>query len=75
MIKVMQLYGKCIGCNACVEIDSFRWRISRESGKCILIGGKFKKGWYSSLVGDDEFDSLTIAAKNCPVNLIRVKKV
>lgn len=75
MIQVMQLYDKCIGCNACVEIDRFRWRISRNTGKCVLIDGTIKKKWYSTLVGDDEHKTLTMAVKNCPVNIIRIKKV
>ena len=54
MIRVVQHRHKCIGCNACVEADPFRWRISRKDGKSVLIGGKEKKGWYSVLVDDDE---------------------
>lgn len=71
MIRVLQLQEKCIGCNACVEVDRFRWRISKKSGKCVLIDGKEKKGWYSALVGDDELELLERAALHCPVNIIK----
>lgn len=71
MIRVLQLHEKCIGCNACVEVDKYRWRISRSTGKCVLINGVYKKGWYSTTVGDDELELLRIAAQHCPVNIIK----
>lgn len=75
MIRVVQHRQKCIGCNACVEADPFRWRISRNDGKCVLIGGKEKKGWYSVLVDDDELERLEQAKTHCPVNIIRYEIV
>ena len=75
MIRVVQHRFKCIGCNACVEADKYRWRISRKDGKSTLIGGKEKKGWYSVLVDDDELPMLEAAAKHCPVNIIRYEKL
>ena len=54
MVRITQLRAKCIGCNACVEADKYRWRVSKKDGKCTLIGGKEKKGWYTVLVEDDE---------------------
>jgi ferredoxin len=75
MIRVVQHRHKCIGCNACVEADPFRWRISRKDGKSVLIGGKEKKGWYSVLVDDDEQNPLQQAATHCPVNIIRFEKI
>lgn len=75
MIRVSQLHEKCIGCNACVEVDRFRWRITRATGKCILIDGTMKKGWFSALVGDDELPTIASAAKHCPVNIIKFEKV
>jgi ferredoxin len=75
MIRVVQHRHKCIGCNACVEADPFRWRISRKDGKSVLIGGKEKKGWYSVLVDDDEETRLQQAATHCPVNIIRFEQV
>lgn len=75
MITITQQRAKCIGCNACVEAAKFRWRVSRTDGKCTLIGAKEKKGFYMITVGDDEWDENVIAAKNCPVRIIKVSKI
>ncbi len=75
MIRVQQWRDKCIGCNACVEADKFRWRLSRQDGKCTLIGGQVKKGIHTSLVMEDEWEALQNAARNCPVHIIRIEKV
>jgi ferredoxin len=75
MIRIVQQRAKCIGCNACVEAAYYRWRISRKDGKCTLVGGIEKKGFYTLLVGDDELDDNLNAAKHCPVNIIKVEKV
>jgi ferredoxin len=52
----------------------YRWRLSRKDGKCTLIGGVDKKGFYVVVVGDDEFDDNVSAAKHCPVNIIKIEK-
>lgn len=75
MVRITQLRAKCIGCNACVEADKYRWRVSKKDGKCTLIGGKEKKGWYTVLVEDDEYDANLIASNHCPVNIIKIEKV
>lgn len=75
MIKVMHLQEKCIGCNACVEVDKFRWRISKNNGKCVLIEGVEKKGWFTALVGEDELENLQKAKNVCPVNIIKFEVV
>jgi ferredoxin len=75
MVRITQLRAKCIGCNACVEADKYRWRVSKKDGKCTLIGGKEKKGWNTVLVEDDEYDTNLIASKHCPVNIIKIEKV
>ncbi|MGZ3864792.1 MAG: ferredoxin [Bacteroidia bacterium] len=72
MVRIIQQRAKCIGCNACVEAAAYRWRVSRKDGKCTLIGGIDKRGFYSVLVGDEEFEDNTRAAKNCPVNIIQI---
>ncbi len=71
MIRIIQHRFKCIGCNACVEADKYRWRISKKDGKSTLIGGKEKKGWYSVVVDDDELPQIKAAIEHCPVNIIR----
>lgn len=75
MIRIIQQRAKCIGCNACVEVAESRWRISKKDGKCTLVGGIEKKGFYSVLVNDFELDENLIASKNCPVNIIQIIKV
>lgn len=72
MIRITQQRAKCIGCNACVEAASYRWRISKKDGKCTLIGGVDKKGFHSVLVENDELEDNLQAARNCPVNIIKI---
>lgn len=73
MIQISQQREKCIGCNACVEVAAYRWRVSKKDGKCTLVGGKENKGFYISSVDDDEWNDLHLAARNCPVKIIRFK--
>ena len=75
MIRIVQQRGKCIGCNACVEAAGYRWRMSRKDGKCTLIGGTVKKGFYNALTGDDEWKDNMKAAKHCPVNIIKIERL
>jgi ferredoxin len=75
MIRIIQQRDKCIGCNACVEAADYRWRISRKDGKCTLVGGKDKKGFYSVVVDDHEYDDNVLAKVNCPVNIIQIIKM
>lgn len=72
MFRIIQQREKCIGCNACVEASFYRWRIDRTDGKCTLIGSINKKGFHSVLVDDHELEENMIAAKNCPVNIIKI---
>lgn len=75
MIRIIQQRMKCIGCNACVEAADYRWRISTKDGKCTLVGGVEKRGFYSVLVNDHELEDNLKAAKNCPVNIIKIHTV
>jgi len=75
MIRITQHRIKCIGCNACVEAASDRWIVSKKDGKCNLIGSREKKGFHTVLVDDDELSSNQIAAKNCPVNIIKIEQI
>jgi ferredoxin len=49
--------------------------MSKKDGKCTLIEGKNKKGFYTAVVGDDEYIANVNAAKACPVKIIKVEKV
>jgi len=75
MIRITHQREKCIGCNYCVEIAYDRWRMSKKDGKCTLIEGKNKKGFFTAVVGDDEYITNMNAAKACPVKIIKVEKV
>lgn len=75
MIRIIQQRAKCIGCNVCVETARDRWRISRKDGKSSLIGGIENKGFVSVVVGDDEWEKNKMAAKHCPVNIIRIEVI
>jgi ferredoxin len=57
-----------------VEAADYRWRVSRKDGKCTLIGGIEKKGFYSIVVNDHEWADNILAANNCPVNIIKVNR-
>jgi ferredoxin len=72
MFRITYFRKKCIGCNACVEAAPDRWRVSRRDGRCTLIGGEEKRGIYRLVASMDEYDRNKIAAKNCPVKIIRV---
>lgn len=75
MIRITQQRNKCIGCNACVEASNDRWIVSKKDGKCTLIGSTEKKGFHSVIVDQDELFLNQIAAKNCPVNIIKIKQI
>ena len=75
MHRIIQQRAKCIGCNACVEAADYRWRISTKDGKCTLVVGVEKSGFYSKIVDDHELDDNLIAIKNCPVNIIKIIKI
>lgn len=75
MIRIIQQRINCIGCNACVEAADYRWRISKRDGKCTLVGGVEKKGFFQIVVPDHELEDNLLAAKNCPVNIIKIHKI
>ena len=75
MIRITHQREKCIGCNLCVEVARNRWRMSRKDGKSTIVGGEDNKGFYSVLVGDDEWKVNKYAADNCPVKIIKLEKV
>lgn len=71
--RIVQYRQKCIGCNACVEVAAERWRMSRKDGKSVLLGATEKKGVYSVVIGEDEYEANRLAAEYCPVNIIRLQ--
>lgn len=75
MIVISQQREKCIGCNYCVEFAPDRWVMSKKDGKCTLIGGVNRKGFYTLKAGEHELQDNLKAAKACPVNIIQVKNL
>ena len=75
MLRIIQQRIKCIGCNACVEAADYRWRISTKDGKCTLVGSVEKRGFHSVVVPDYEYEDNSLAAKNCPINIIKIIKI
>ena len=75
MVIITLQREKCIGCNYCVELAFDRWRMSKKDGKCNLIGGANRKGFYTVKVGDEELDENLNAAEACPVKIIKVKQI
>ncbi len=71
MPKIIHYRNKCIGCNSCIEHDPSRWEIS-EDGKSTLIGGVEKRGVWVASIREDEVALNKKAAKDCPVNIIRI---
>ncbi|MGB0431520.1 MAG: ferredoxin [Bacteroidia bacterium] len=75
MIRIHYHRAKCIGCNGCVEANPERWRVSRKDGRSTLVGGTQRKNMFIALVPYDELEANELAAKSCPVNIIRVEEV
>ena len=74
MIKIVHLRHKCIGCNACIEAAPDYWVMSKKDGKAYLRKS-IKKGRYHIKEGEDwDYDKNQLAAKNCPVRIIDVRK-
>lgn len=74
MVRIFFHRSKCIGCNACVEINHSRWRISRKDGRCNLIGACEKKGLFRVEVAEEEYHLNAAAAKACPAKIIKVER-
>lgn len=74
MIRIYHYRHKCIGCNACVEVNNERWRMSRKDGKSTLVGGKSVKGVFRVEAENEEYALNFKAAKNCPVKIIKIEK-
>ncbi len=75
MIQITQLRNKCIGCNACVEAAPDHWIMSKKDGKSYLRKAQKKRDFYILTVSELEYDENKIAAQNCPVKIIRLKKI
>jgi ferredoxin len=75
MIVITLQREKCIGCNYCVEVAGYRWRMSKKDGKAVLLGSTDRRGFHTIRVNDTEFEDNKIAAERCPVKIISVKEI
>ena len=75
MIQIIFQREKCIGCNGCVEAAPERWRVSTKDGRCNLVGGINKKGFYQVNLPDEELEQNKLAATNCPVKIIKINQL
>lgn len=73
MPKLIHYRERCIGCNACVEIDYDHWRMSRKDGKAVLIGGIEKKGVFQLDVRPEDIETCMQVVKACPVRVIKLE--
>lgn len=74
MPKIVHYREKCIGCNSCVEYAPKKWKISEEDGKSTLIGSTSKKNIYILNIEKHEVEENELAARDCPVRIIKVLK-
>ena len=74
MIKVIQLRHKCIGCNACVEAAPEHWVMSKNDGKSHLRKSVKKGNFYILELPDWEYEKNKLAARNCPVKIIDIRR-
>ncbi len=65
---------KCIGCNACVEAAPDQWIMSHSDGKSYLRKSDQRGQYYVKTVSIMELEENELAAKNCPVNIIQIRK-
>lgn len=71
MIKVEYDKGKCIGIGSCEAIAPENFKV--EDGKADLLNSKDQgKDIFTSEVSKEKKELLIEAAKNCPVNAIRI---
>ncbi len=75
MIRITHQRNKCIGCYYCIDIAPNNWKINKQDGKATLINATGKKGFFTVLTGNDDYNSNVDAAKACPVKIIKVEKI
>ena len=71
MAKIIQQREKCIGCNSCVEHAPSFWEMA-EDGKSTLKEAINKKGFFIREIGEESIQENKLAAKDCPVNIIKI---
>ena len=49
--------------------------MNKKDGKSVLLGSRNKKGFYTAVINDTEYEANKASAKVCPVNIIRINKI
>ncbi len=75
MIRITQQRIKCIGCGYCVEVAHNNWQMNDTDGKADLIDAKEKKGFYTAISSDDDYEPNKEAQNICPVKVIKVESL
>ncbi len=75
MIQIVYKREKCIGCNYCIELAPYRWRMNKKDGRSVLLGSRNKKGLYTTEVDEEEYEANKASAQVCPMKIIRINKL
>ncbi len=70
--KVVHQREDCIGCGLCVELAPNNWFMDLSDGKAKLRRSEEKNGLYIAEISEPEVEDNLEAARNCPVNIIKV---
>lgn len=65
---------KCIGCNYCHELAPDHFVMSKKDGKTNLLKSYEKKGFFSKILLNFDFDFFQKVVEVCPVRIIKINK-
>lgn len=74
MPKIIHLRENCIGCNTCIEYDPTHWKLDESDGKMTLVGGRKNGETYVLPITLVDLEKAELAARDCPVKIIKVIK-
>ena len=75
MAKYKIVYDRegCIGVGSCALLALKFWKMTPENDKADLLGAKKRKdGKWELIIDENDFFVNTEAARNCPVNVIKI---